>query len=159
MAKHKSSVQSNSSDKFVVRVFIGFGVLFAVLIVSLLVFNANKKVYAYEDFVTLTDFGGYTTQSEEKYIVYYYSDNCGYCDLIKTDVLSFADSNDADVKVYLMNASGMTGTNPFPEGHDLFGTPAMHVVVNGVITNSYLGSLQIPEALDSINAGTHAAFQ
>lgn len=159
MAKKKANYKSNGSDKFVSRLFIGFAVAFVLLLVSVLIYNGTKQVYSYDDYEKINDYGQMLTQNEDKYIVYYYQESCGYCAQIKDTVLSFTESNNENVKVYLMDVgSQMTGENPFV-GTSFSGTPAMHIVVDGVIVNSYSGSVQIPEALDRINSGTHEDFQ
>lgn len=159
MAKHKSNYKSKKSDRFIANVFISFGVVFVVLVASLLIYNGTKKVYAYEDYTSITNWAEMKTQSEDKYVVYYYSQNCGFCNDIKEDVLSFAEGNDAGVKLYLMDGGVMTGTNPFAASSPYRNTPTMHIIVDGEITKSYSGAVEIPAALKSIANGTHADFQ
>ena len=159
MAKQKSNYKGSGSDKFVSRMFIGFAIVFVLLLVSVLIYNSTKITYSYDDYEKITDYGQMLTQAEDKYVVYYYQESCGYCAQIKDEVLAFTESNNEDVKVYLMDVgASMTGTNPFI-GTSYAGTPAMHIVVDGAIVNSYSGSISIPEALDRINAGTHEDFQ
>lgn len=159
MAKHKSSFKSGKSDKFVTKVLVGFAVVFVVLVASLLIYNGTKKVYAYEDYTMVTNFAEMKTQTEEKYVIYYYSEYCGFCNDIKDNVLSFGEANEEGVKLYLMDAAQMTGTTPFDVNSPYRATPSMHIVVNGEITSSYSGAVEIPAALARINDGTHADFQ
>ena len=68
MAKYKSGHKRKSSDKFVTKIIIGFGVAFVVLVAALLIYNATKLKY--EDFEHVTSFSEVLNQTEDKYLVY-----------------------------------------------------------------------------------------
>ena len=137
MAKYKSGHKRKSSDKFVTKIIIGFGVAFVVLVAALLIYNATKLKY--EDFEHVTSFSEVLNQTEDKYLVYYYSESCGYCKQIKDEVLDFATENNGNLKVYLVDAYDVDGTTipPFTGG-----TPTMALVEDGSITDSFTGAVQ-----------------
>lgn len=152
MAKKKSSLSRSNGDKFLLKVSLIFGGVFVVLIAALLIYNATKVTHEYEDFDAITDFSEVLKQDEDKYLIYYYSESCGYCQQIKDTVLDFAFENNADMKVYLVDAYNVEGdTNPF-EG---LGTPSMFVVEDGAITATFRGASDIPNALGDINDGSY----
>lgn len=160
MAK-KSSLKKQKTDKFILKVFIGFAVIIVGLTVAIQLFESSKKVYAYEDFedIRLGNYAEMTTQAEDTYVVYYYSEYCGFCTEIKDIVLEFAEGNDEDVKMYLIDSYNVEGTNPEPEGSQYRYTPAMFVVKDGEVVTKYSGAEDIPAALKEIEAGTHSDFQ
>ena len=62
----------------------------------------------YSDVEHIDSFDGVLTQAESNYVVYYYSANCGYCNLIKDYVLEYASDNNVDIKVYFLDADNVT---------------------------------------------------
>jgi len=151
MTKYKKEYKRKSGDRFLTYTLIGFAVLFFVIILSLAVFKNANKVLDYDDFDLLTSQSAAISQSEDKYLIYYYSDTCEYCKLIKTDVMEFADDNNADVKVYFWNRS-VIGSMSLEA---VTGTPAVMVVVNGQIVDVANGYIDIPLLFEDINAGTN----
>ena len=153
MATYKNGHKKQGSDKFFSYVLIGFAITFFVILISLVIFNAFDKSLSYSSFDTIDDYSYIQTQEEDQYLVYWYSETCPACTAIKTEVLEFADSNSAGVKVYFMDAASATGTNYISQ---MTGTPSMVVVVNGIVVDLALGNAQIPELFDAINNGTYA---
>jgi len=86
----KNAGLKRKDDKFILKVMIVFAVVFTALIASLLIYNAVKVTYNYEDFDMVTDFGAMTSQEEDKYLLYYYSESCYFFKIFKDDVLAFA---------------------------------------------------------------------
>lgn len=154
----KSNGLRRKDDKFIIKVIIGFVSVLVVLIATLVIYNMTKETFEYDDFDQITAWGEIETQTEDKYLVYYYSESCGYCVRIKDDVLAFADENQADAKLYLMDAGQMTGTNPFPVGDNRRGTPTLHVVVDGVIVESVSGPSSVLEVFEEVESGTHEFY-
>ena len=58
----KNAGLKRKDDKFILKVMIVFAVVFTALIASLLIYNAVKVTYNYEDFDMVTDFGAMTSQ-------------------------------------------------------------------------------------------------
>lgn len=151
MTNYKKKYKRNSGDRFLTYALMGFAIAFFVIVLSLVLFNTFNKTLDYDDFDKLTSQAGVVTQEEDRYLVYYYSESCEYCKLIKSKVLNFADSNNANIKVYLWDAAEIGGTSiPTIEG-----TPAMLMIVNGQIVDIINGSVDIPATFDAINAGTY----
>ena len=156
MAKSKSL--RKKQDKFLLKVGLVFGGIFAVLIAALLIYNAVSPKLDYSDFEHVTVWEEMETQEEEKYLLYYYSESCYYCKQIKDVVLDFTQENQADAKVYLMDAGNMTGTRPFESGALGTRTPTLHVVVDGEIVQTVEGTAAILDVFDEIESGSHEQY-
>lgn len=152
MATYKNGHKKQSNEKFFSYVLIGFAITFFVILISMIIFNAFDKTLTYGSFDTVDDYLSIQTQEEDQYLVYWYTETCTACIAIKTEVLEFADSNEAGVKVYFMDASKATGTNYITQ---MTGTPSVIVVVDGIIVDLALGNESIPELFDAINDGTY----
>lgn len=102
-----------------------------------------------------------TTQEEDQYIVYYYGIRCSYCTDIKNDVLTFANENEADVKVYFIESTATINYAAYPvvdpiTGEDIPGTPTMIVINNGIVMDVNVGPAIIKSLIEKINEGSYA---
>jgi thiol-disulfide isomerase/thioredoxin len=151
MTNYKKKYKRNSGDRILTYTLMGFAIVFFVLLVSLVLYNTFNKTLDYSDFDKLSSQGAVVSQQEDQYLVYYYTETCTYCQEIKTQVLDFANNNNADVKVYFWDASEIGGTTLSA----VQGTPAMLTIVNGVVVDIINGYVSIPATFDEINAGTY----
>lgn len=56
--------------------------------------TSQKKEYNYDDYESIQiSYSEVFDKTEESYLVYFYSEYCGYCQSIKEEVLSFVDGN------------------------------------------------------------------
>lgn len=160
MATYKSGYKRSNSDRFLTYSIVGFGVVIVSLILGLIIFNIVHEEVTYDSFDHITSFYNITSQDEDEYLVYYYSENCGYCNEIKQKVLNFADKNNANVKVYFLDATQATGTTlPIADpntGETMDGTPSLISVVNGTIVQMSPGYIEVLNTLEEINDGTNA---
>jgi len=140
-----TSSRGQSGSNFALKMIIGFAVVITVIIVALLF----TKELDYDAFETISTFEETTTQPESDYLVYFYSDSCGYCATIKNDVLAFADSNEANMKLYLANTFYLTGTNTIP---NLTGTPGIVRVTDGVIVAVETGALGVLQVFEDVES-------
>ncbi len=127
MASYKSV---RKKDNFLLKLGITFGGILAVLVLSLVLYDTFSQELDYDSFDHVDSFQEFTQQPENEYLVYYYSERCEACKLIKNDVMTFADSNAANMKMYFADADNLSGTNNYP---GLTGTPGILHVVNGVV--------------------------
>lgn len=148
----KTNYKSKNGDKFLTYTLIGFAVAFFAIILSLILFKIFDKTLKYDSFDALPRQSALLTQSEDQYLVYYYTESCHYCQEIKTEVLNFANENNANIKVYFWDGA-VLGTAPYTE---IEGTPAMIMVSNGRVVDIINGYIQIPATFDLINAGTYS---
>ncbi|MCF7926205.1 MAG: hypothetical protein K9L74_01340 [Candidatus Izimaplasma sp.] len=137
----------------------GFGGIFIALIASVFIFNAVDDSLDYDSFKHISSYEEFPQMPEETYVIYWYGENCGYCTQIKVDVLEFADSNQADLKVYLSESSSTAGSpssvlDPF-DGITLTGTPTMIFVRNNVVIDLQVGSDKVLLMMEQINNGTY----
>lgn len=107
-------------------------------------------------------------QGDSQYLVYYYGANCSHCTTIKEDVLNFALSNDADIKVYFIVSASDTNsdiendpsyiTDPVT-GNPMTGTPTMISVVNRRVVDLNVGPTVITDLLEKIEEGSYGIFE
>lgn len=147
----------DKQDNFIRNLLLGFGGAIVVLVVATFVITAMMPKYS--DHPNLDNFNQITTQEEEKYLVYYYSDDCSYCDEIKSEVLDFM-NEEKDIKIYVINSAKADGTrliNPADSNYYL-GTPTFLTIENGSIVDYNSGVEDIPKLILDINAGNYAYF-
>lgn len=159
MATYKSGYKRSNNDRFLTYAIVGFGAVILALAVGLIIYNIVNVKYTYNDFDTINSFYAIQTQEEDEYLVYYYSENCGYCNDIKEQVLNFAHDNNAGVKLYLLDAATATGstlliTDP-TTGETMDGTPSLISVKNGVIVQMSPGYINVLQTIGEINDGTN----
>jgi hypothetical protein len=139
-------------DNFLRNILIGFGVIFMVLVLALTILPnlEGTKVLDYGSFDSISSYTEVSTQSENNYLVYYYSESCSHCSLIKSDVLEYADTG--STPIYFWEASLGDGHDYLTDlyGASITGTPTLVVVQYGVPIEFIVGSLDIPTYLNSI---------
>lgn len=96
-------------------------------------------------------------QSEERYMVYFYSETCGYCRILKEDILNYYLLNKE--KIYFMDAikenavfkspaSGVIGVKCIDNFY-IAGTPMLVEFTKWTVTNFYGGVDDIMMYIDS----------
>ena len=96
-------------------------------------------------------------QSEERYMVYFYSETCGYCRILKEDILNYYLLNKE--KIYFMDAikenatfkspaSGMIGISCIDNFY-IAGTPILVEFTKWTVTNLYAGIDDVKMYIDS----------
>ena len=145
------------SDRFLTNLIIGFSA-FILLLVTVLVIS-NMVSVDYSDFDHIDNYYLIGSQEDDAYLVYYYSETCGYCNLIKEDVLAFAKNHKEDVKIYFLDAQEV-GIPPFPildptTHEEMSGTPSLITVVNGQIVQMAPGYVNVLDVLAQIDDGTY----
>ncbi|MFK5883593.1 MAG: thioredoxin family protein [Candidatus Izemoplasma sp.] len=109
----------------------------------------------YSDFDHLSNYSQVLTQEEDQYFVYFYATWCSICATVKTDVLTFTNSNVNDAKVYLIDIDHLAGENFIP-GFD--GVPTMVTIVNGQLVNMNVGGTAIRITINDTNASNYSYF-
>ncbi len=145
------------NDRFLTKLIIGFSAFILVLVVGLVI--SNILSVDYEDFDHIDNYYLIGSQEEDAYLIYYYSPTCGYCNMIKEDLLNFAKSHEGDVKIYFLNAQDV-GSPPFPitdptTGDEMSGTPSLITIVNGQIVQMAPGYVNVLDILAQIDDGTY----
>ena len=142
-------------SKFLIYIIGGFVVAFSGLALALVIYNTANPTLDYNDMEQLDSFVDTYNQEEDVYLVYFYSETCPACQRIKSEVLRFADDNNADVPVYFVDLAKVSlpaNVNDILTGYR--GTPHMEIVMNGnYFGASASGSSEIPNLFDEINSG------
>lgn len=145
-------------SKFGLTILIGFGSIFVLLLGLYVGLEITTKT-EYEDFDHISSYQSILDQEEEQYMVYWYGENCSHCALIKEKVIQFANRNNEKIKVYFINSSEATGVanleHPTNENIKMEGTPTMLVIKDGAVADMVVGSEDIPNLIDLINAGKY----
>lgn len=174
MAKYKSGYKrKGSNDKLLTYILIGFAAVVVVILGVLGINSIANPTLGYNDFndVRLQNFSEVTQQDEEEYFVYFYGERCDFCTDIKSEILGFADSNNADLKVYVIESAdpddyvqitrqGQT-INAAPildpaTGLNITGTPTLITVRNGIVVDVSAGPNVIVDVIEQVEAGTYA---
>ncbi len=160
MTDANKKYKKKSEDKFISYILIGFSVAFFAVILGVILFNLNNKPLVYDNFTHIEDKQTIYTESEDQYLVYFYQDECGGCKVLKPEILSFADSNKNDLKVYFVNTYVARTTGNLVIPTEIHYTPSIMLISNGVYVDFAVGageeSNEIPALLDEINAGENA---
>ena len=110
----------------------------------------KKVVYNYHEIRdNLIDWVDVFNQIEHFYLVYFYSERCGHCNSIKSDVISYYLKNIkrmyfvcTDIDAVFGSQSDLIGINNITEFH-IFGTPFLIRLVEHKISNYYVGASAI----------------
>ena len=150
MATYKNGHKKKSNDKFLSYVLIGFAITFFVILISMVLINVFDNSIEMS-VSTLTE------MEEDQYLVYFYSDTCPACVEIKDEVASFADSNNADIKLYYFNAATLEAGDYdiLVNTYGIGGTPAMFTIISGNVVDVLSGNIEIPNTFNAINNGTY----
>ena len=125
--------------------------------VSFLSFLKNYKT-KYSDFDAVTNYALVDNQVEDVYGVYFYSETCGACNSIKARLIAFADSNEMDLKIYMMDAYGTSGDRSLitgPGGVGLTSTPTMLIFKDGLMVDFIVNADNITDFFDEVEAGSY----
>jgi thiol-disulfide isomerase/thioredoxin len=157
MATYKAGYKrSGGNDKFLTYVIVGFGAAIVAIILGLIIYNVVVDELEYSSFDSISSYQEVTSQSEQQYLVYYYSESCGACKSIKASVLDYADK--LNIKVYFFDAVGATGVNVIrhPDTlEEMQYTPTLLTVKNGVLVDMNVGGTDVVDTLEDIDLGTY----
>jgi thioredoxin-related protein len=101
--------------------------------------------FDYDDFstVTLDHYNQVSSIEDELYFLYFYSPYCSHCAIVKESILPFFAQLD-DIPYYIININDVEGTNPIP---GVTGVPALYLLQDGIVVETYIGSLAIPNMI------------
>ncbi|MBN2604578.1 MAG: hypothetical protein JXR62_01985, partial [Bacilli bacterium] len=88
--------------------------------------------------------------SDQVHLVYFYSSTCGHCYELKPRILSFFGGL-SDVEFYILEINGANRDVLIPE---LIGVPTLFLVIDHVIVESYIGTINIAKFITDYQAGT-----
>jgi thiol-disulfide isomerase/thioredoxin len=145
-------------DNFLVNVIIGFVAVMVILVVGVLVLNATGPKTEYSDFEQIGNYATISQKEEDAYFVYFYSESCGACNSIKASIMSFANDNELNTKVYMMDAYDTSGDRSFitgPGGVAMNSTPTLLLFENGTMTEFIVNADNITDFLESVEDGTY----
>lgn len=107
----------------------------------------QQKQFDYSDVTTSIHWTDVFLQEEERYLVYFYSEYCGYCKSIKEEFLSyylldketiyFVDAIKEDA-VFCGNAENIIGMKSIEDFY-IPGTPFLLEIIENTATNYYVG--------------------
>ena len=163
MAQYKSGYKrKGNDDRFFTYLIVSIAAFFVLVLGGIGIYTIVNPALNYDDFkdVTIERYAEITQMPEDQYIVYYYGVECGHCIEIKQDVLNFANQNEANIKVYLLESSSddfanNNITHPVT-GRQMSGTPSMVTVVNGVVVDLNVGRDVVVDLIDKINEGSYS---
>ena len=121
-------------------------VLSLLLVFTLSACISNDDLYEYSDFSDIaielnTEAEG---KSTEKYIVYYYQENCSHCNDVKQDILEFADEFDT-LDFYIFDISKALDRSSLEE---FIGTPTVFIFSGTEVIESFIGKDEVLVFID-----------
>ena len=146
--------RKSSKDTFLKKALVSFGVIFAILVGSLIFANATSDALDYKDFEILDAYEDVRKIEDEKYLLYFYSEACVYCQQIEQVSLNFFEENKENLPVYLIDADRVRGSKDslnIPYGESLKSTPTLMVVENYQITKFLVGTEEIKDYYENYN--------
>lgn len=170
MATYKKGYKKQNPETVLLKVIIGVIAVVIILVGVLFVYDSTTKWKNYDYFTTVNTYDGmfeYTNSTDtalEDYVVYVYSANDSSVS-VKTDVLREGkDINKDSEMFFLADSAAMTDTETELAGflatidEEELSTPMLVVVADGEFFDAYVGSEDLLATLQSIEAGTFAAF-
>ena len=151
MAKQKQ-------DTFLRNIVIGFGAIMVILVVGVLILNAVGPASDYSDFDYIDSYQKISTQSEDAYFVYFYSEECGACNSIKKTMIEFSDDNELGLKVYMLDAYATSGDRSLitgPGGVAMNSTPTLLLFDNGNMVEFIVNADNISDFVTSVENGSY----
>lgn len=139
-------------DKFVRNIFIGFGVVFFLMFSIFLYMKITEP--SYSDFTQVGDYADIENMLEDTYAVYFYSETCPACNSIKSGFLKFAEENDLELKVYLLDLATTSGDR-LAENPALTSTPTLMIIQDGQIVDFIVSSDSIQTFMGEVADGTY----
>jgi hypothetical protein len=170
MATYKKGYKKQNPETVLLKVIVGVIAVVFVLVGVLFVYDSTTKWKNYDYFTTVTtyeDMFEYTNGEDEAledYVIYIYSTNESSV-AVKTDVLKEGKNINKDSEIFfLADSSAMTDEDAELAGflaaidEEELSTPMLIVVADGEFFDAYMGSEDLMATLESIEAGTFAAF-
>ena len=173
MATYKKGFKKQNSETVLLKIIIGIIIAVFAFVIVAFVYDATTQWKDYSEYTQITEYADifdYTNGGDEAledYVIYFYSDNCPNCANVKNDVLRDGNRINKDGEMFfLANADQMVDTDTelddFLDIIDVasteYGTPLLLVVVDGEFSAVFVGSSDVVEAIDSIEAGTYEGF-
>lgn len=171
MAKYKSGYKKENPQLAVLKTIIAIVGAVLLLIVAAFIYDKATDWNDYSSYDHLETYNQVLGQTDEDYVVYFYSLTSTTTREIKEDVLKALNDYDKNGVVYLVNTADFTeaavaeGESAYTEallqtalGVDEITTPMIVTVADGSFEEVITGSLNITDFLDELSDGTYAPF-
>ncbi|XMB71495.1 hypothetical protein RJI07_05105 [Mycoplasmatota bacterium WC30] len=173
MATYKKGFKKQNSETVLLKIIIGIIVAVFTFVIIAFVYDSSTQWKDYSEYTQITEYADifdYTNGGDEEledYVIYFYSNDCVNCANVKNDVLRDGSRLNKDSEMFFIaNADEMTdGEAEFDAYLDVldvvatdYGTPLLLVIVDGEFSEVFIGSSDVVEAIDGIEAGTYAGF-
>ncbi len=173
MATYKKGFKKQNSETVLLKIIIGIIVAVFVFVIVAFIYDSTTQWKDYSEYTQVTEYANifdYTNGGDEAledYVIYFFSTDCPNCVNIKNDVLKDGNRLNKDSEMFFIaNADQMTDTDAELEDYlttigvesTKYGTPLLLVVIDGEFSEVFLGSSDVVEAIDSIEAGTYEGF-
>lgn len=168
MATYKKGYKKTKPELAILKTVGGILAGVLVLILAAFIYDKATDWNDYTSYEHLTTYDEVLSQEEDDYVVYFYSTASSTSASIKSDVLKVL--NDYD-NVYLVNTANISeaavaeGETAYTEDTLLAAlsiesvtAPMVVVVADGSYEETLLGTVNIQEFLDQLDAGTYAPF-
>jgi hypothetical protein len=168
MATYKKGYKKQNSEMLLLKTIVVIIVSVILIVAVAFIYDLTTSWNNYNNYDSVADYSEvFDLKDEEEveidnYLVYVYSNTCESCASIQRDVLKIADKLNSDSEMFfLVNTSDIEG-----ESDDFLDTinqtqlltPMLVVVVDGEFEEVFIGSTNVVDAMESMEAGTYAPF-
>ncbi|MDD4184122.1 MAG: hypothetical protein WC251_01110 [Candidatus Izemoplasmatales bacterium] len=172
MATYKKGFKKQTSEQMLLQVIVGVIIAVIVFVLIAFVYDIATRVPEYSDYTKVEKYEDVFTQEDEsenpieKYMVYFYFDECEGCSDISKDVLKLANRITKNGGVFMVaNTTDMTdkdtNLDDFLDAIEVttgLQAPLLVTVVDGEPAGVYVGTDAVVDALTSVKEGTYEPF-
>ncbi len=168
MATYKKGYKKQNSEMLLLKTIVVIIVSVILIVAIAFIYDLTTSWKNYNSYTSVADYSDVFDLKDadevelDNYVVYVYSTTCESCSSIRNDVLKMANKINSESEVFfLLNTADIEG-----ESDDFLDTinqtqlltPMLVVVVDGEFEEVFINSVNVVNALESIEAGTYAPF-
>jgi hypothetical protein len=177
MATYVKGFKKQKSDQILLKIIVGLIAIVIVVVGTAFIYDLATDIGDYTDFTSahITTYDKILTQKDaenaqlQDYIVYLYKADDEDCLAVQKEILTLAGKINEDSKViFFVDLAAVTSTNPGDDDDFLLAigrssvflnqAPMVVTVADGVFNNSYIGTNDVLEVVNQVEAGTYTPF-
>ena len=172
MATYTKGYKKKNSEQALLLTIVGIIGVVLLIVGAVFIYDLATKTGSYDDFEHIESYEYVLENLDDQnvaiqdYLVYFYSDDCSNCIEIKREVLKLSEKiNGEETIIFFVNASTIKETvsgdkADFLDAANLSSirTPMVISVVGGEFLESFTGTTNVLQVLESVEAGTYTPF-
>lgn len=170
MATYKRGFVRQTPDQVLLKAIVIIIISVFVIVAFAWIYSALTTTREYTDYTAIEDYSDIYNQLDSgvlvpEYLVYFYSDTCQSCELIKQDALKLVDkAQKAGIPVYFVDTANATDTDGAKAAFLLdidessLRTPTIVSIVNGEYADKFIGTDEVLQILSDVIDEIYAPF-